>query len=128
MQYAATQAYARARVETATPAQLIGRLYEVALRSMATADVALARGDRASASADLRKAQDIVSELRCCLDLEVGDIARNLDAIYHYIGEQLVWAKIRGDRELLAECIALLRPIRDAWAEAVIGEVSVNTD
>lgn len=128
MQYAATQAYARVRVETATPAQLIGRLYEVALRSMATADAALERGDRTTASADIRRAQDIVSELRCCLDLKVGEMARNLDAIYHYIGEQLVWAKLRGDRELLGECIALLRPIRDAWSEAVIGDVSVQAD
>lgn len=117
--------YQRDRVLTATPAELVGMIYDVAVRSVAAAGTSLDAGDRTAATAHLVKAQDAVVELRCgldndCTDPEAAALARRLDSLYEYVYLRLVRANLGGDRSAVEECAGILRELRDAWRQACL--------
>lgn len=96
---------------------LVGMLYDGALEAIARARGAIQRGDVPAKSRAIDKALAIVGEgLRAALDLEQGGaIARDLDALYGYIGLRLTHANLHNDDAVLDECKRLLEPLRDAW-------------
>ena len=106
---------------TASPEQLIKMLLDRAVGELGSAQQELKAGDRLAASPHLRRAQDIVGELRCCLDLEVGSMATNLDELYAFAYGQLLEAGLDGDIRHVSDVVALLEPIRDAWTQACCG-------
>ena len=75
--------YLAERVATASPEQLIMMLFDRAVAELHLAHQALTEGDRLAASPRLRKAQDIVGELRCSLDLDVGEIEAAGGVVVH---------------------------------------------
>lgn len=118
----ATDRYLADKVSTASPAELVGMLFDAGVQAVRQAVAANAAGDHAGASRRLIRAQDIVMELRCSLNLEAGgELARNLDALYAYLFRRLVEANIRRDAAAMAEGLAILEPLRDAWREACLG-------
>src|ERR1044071_2427527 len=94
---AASNRYLAEKVMTATPAQLIGMIYDVTVRSLDAARTAAIEGNRPLATKHILKAQDAVGELRCSLQTEAADgavqaMARQLDSIYEYVYMRLVKA------------------------------------
>ena len=67
--------YLAERVSTASPEQLIMMLLDRAVAELQLAQQDLTNGDRLAAAPHLRRAQDIVGELRCSLDLTVGSLS-----------------------------------------------------
>ena len=112
--------YQRTAIMSATPAQLLGMLYDRLLLDLHRAETAQLGGDWAAATAQLVHAQDIVVELQRSLDLDAWDGARRLMAIYDYVFESLVSANIGRDVELTRECAGRLEPLRQAWHEAAV--------
>ena len=110
--------YLAERVATASPEQLIMMLLDRAVAELHLAQQALTEGDRLSASPRLRKAQDIVGELRCSLDLSVGEIAEQLDELYRFAYRELVEAGLDGEATRVADVVAILEPVRSGWSEA----------
>lgn len=121
-QQAAADRYLVERVNTATPAQLTGMLFDAGVGSLRNALVALEGGDVSEVHRLLVKAQDIVLELRCSLNHDAGEIAANLDALYEFLYNRLVLANVRKDAALVEEGISLLEPLQLAWREAVLGQ------
>ena len=113
--------YIAERVATASPEQLIKMLFDRAVAELQLAQEDLQAGNRPAASPRLRKAQDIVAELRCCLDLSVGQMAANLDELYGFAYTQLVEASLDGEVSHVSDVIAILEPVRDAWNQACCG-------
>ncbi|HVV35251.1 MAG TPA: flagellar export chaperone FliS [Acidimicrobiales bacterium] len=115
----ASNRYLADRVMTATPAQLIGMIYDVAVRSLDAARTAAIEGNRPQATHFILKAQDAVTELRCSLspngDAAVTDMATRLDAIYGYVFTRLVKASFGKTDSAIDECHRLLVQLRDAW-------------
>ena len=108
------------RVMTATPAQLIGMIFDVAVRSLDAAKKELLDGTRLEVRRHLLKAQDAVTELRCALltgtgDKAIDDMSGNLDAIYEYVFLKLVKSAMGQDDRGIDECGRLLGELRDAW-------------
>ncbi len=96
------------------------------LLDRAVAELELARteleaGRRLAATPHLGRAQDIVGELRCCLDLSVGQLAANLDELYGYAYGRLVDARLDGEPGHVADVVLMLEPVRDAWNQACCG-------
>lgn len=125
MTSSAANRYLEDRVLTATPAELIGMLYDVAFRSLTTAQACLRVDDRLGAGRLLVKAQDAVVELRCGLDKECADgeaaaLAGRLDSLYGYVYLRLVRANVHGDAAALAECLGIVQSLRDAWRESCL--------
>jgi flagellar protein FliS len=116
----ASNRYLADKVMTATPAQLVGMIYDVAVRSLDAARTCTIEGHRPQATQHILKAQDAVTELRCALQTEgadaaVGDMAKRLDAIYEYVFMRLVKASFGKTDSAIDECHRLIVQLRDAW-------------
>ena len=122
---AASNRYLAEKVMTATPAQLIGMIYDVAVRSLDAARTAAIEGNRPEATRHVLKAQDAITELRCSLQTESGDgavtkMATNLDSIYEYVFGRLVKASFGKTDSAIDECHRLIVQLRDAWRTGCI--------
>ncbi len=114
--------YQAQSVLTASPGQLILMLYDGALRFLGHARDALESPEETPRrieriNTNLLKAQDIVSELKACLNFEAGDHAKNLDRLYDYHLRRLFEANLRKKVEPVIEVEGLLRELREGWAE-----------
>ncbi len=108
--------YTNHAAQTATPGRLVVMLFDGFLRFAAQASAAYERGDVGEGGLRLTRAQDIVTELRVSLDMTQGEIAANLAGIYDYVGERLTAARMGPDTSAIAEAIAHMRELREAWA------------
>lgn len=112
--------YQADKIMTASPEQLIRMLLDRAVAELELGRGLLADGQWQVAGPHLAKAQDIVTELRCSLDLEAGgQIAANLDALYDFAFRRIVDGQIRHEASIIDEVVAVIDPIRDAWTTAV---------
>lgn len=111
-------AYKNTGVATAPPEKLVLMMYDALLSSVDAAQKALSRGDRVAAHAALLKAQSIVEELTLALDRSRGGaVARNLDALYDFIGGALVKANLDKDGGILSDVRRVVSGLREAWLE-----------
>lgn len=106
------------QVQTQPQEKLVLMLYEGAIRFIRQAQEALAAGRYDRTSDYLCRAQDILSELMATLNLEAGEIAHNLAALYAFMHDYLVRANIKKDLKMMQEVERLLGELRDAWEEA----------
>jgi len=68
---------------------------------------------------NISRAIAILDELCCSLDMEVeGEIATNLDALYHYMIKRLTHANLKNDVRALNEVLSLLIEIKEAFEGA----------
>jgi flagellar protein FliS len=112
------ETYRRMNVETKSPLELVVMLYDGALRFVGDARDAIARKDVPARTEATRRALDIVMELQNTLNMEHGgDIARELDRLYSYIGTRLLDVT-RGEAAAADEVFKLLETLRDGWSQA----------
>jgi len=104
-------------VSGASPHHLIVMLFDGALEAIAQARGAIQQHQIEVKVKAITKALSIVDEgLKASLDLQSGgELALNLNNIYAYISTRLLHANLRNDDAALAECAALLMPLREAW-------------
>lgn len=118
-----SQAYKQVNLETsvsqASPHQLIVLLFDGALNAIRLAELYIQKGNIAGKGKAISKAINIIDNgLKSCLDLEQGgEIAENLDQLYQYISQQLVFANLHNDTQILKTCFDLLNNIAQAWRE-----------
>jgi len=117
--------YLAEKVNTASPAELIGMLYDAGVVAMQAGKAAAEACNVADTHRHLVRAQNIVVELRCSLNLSAGELAANLDALYEFLGNRLVEANVKKDPILVGECIEVFSPLRDAWREGCLGRTPV---
>ncbi len=121
------RAYQTQSILTASPGQLVLLMYDGALRFMAQARAGFAlpednysRIEKINVS--ILRAQAILNELRANLDHNAGgEIAKNLDRLYEYYVRRLQEANLRKDEAPVIEIEALVRTLRDGWAEMLMG-------
>ena len=112
------QAYRQGAVLAATPGQLVVMLYDGARRFLRQATIAMRAGDIERSHNTLRRAELIVAHLDTTLDLEQGEVAERLHAIYLFCLQHLNSARMAQDAGKLEEVSKLLGELRDAWARA----------
>ncbi|MCP4572067.1 MAG: flagellar export chaperone FliS [bacterium] len=114
--------YRQANVGSMTPERLIVALYERMLRDLEDARTALAAGKRPELNTKVIGVQNIITELRNALDYEIGgEIARNLDAIYDYVFQELLLVIVDQDAAHLDDATAVLEPLLEAWSQVPAG-------
>lgn len=119
---AAAARYRGVQLNTASPAQLVVMLYDGALRFVGEADEAFVRDDRARAGDRIGRAMAIVDELAATLDpTHAPELAENLLALYGFCKRRLFDANLGRDRAALADVVASLTPLREAWAAVAAG-------
>ena len=119
--YASPQAYRESSVLTASPAQLVVMLYDGAGRFLIQAEAAASEGVWLTAIDRVNKAEAIIDELLITLDLEAGQVAERLQAIYVFCKRELIDARLERDADRLVRVRGLLRELRDAWADVSTG-------
>jgi flagellar protein FliS len=112
--------YQSNQVTTASPEQLLIMLYDGAIRFVRQATEAMATGERVRKLESISKAMGIVAELANTLDHEVGgEIAENLDALYHFMIRELTQANLKNDADKLKVVEGLLCDLRETWMQAI---------
>jgi flagellar protein FliS len=108
-------AYRESSVLTASRERLVVMLYDGACRFLAQGAAAMREGDISGTHVKLRRAEAIISHLQHTLDMEQGEIPRNLLAIYLFCRRHLNRARIERDPKKVEDVIRLLGQLRDAW-------------
>ena len=118
--YSSKDAYLENMVRTASPAKLIEMLYQRAVGLLKEAEKLIEDKEYMKANENLKKAQDIVTELNLSLDMEKGgQIAQNLRALYNYMFRRLIDANVKKDIEAAREVRGMLEELLDAWREVM---------
>jgi flagellar protein FliS len=110
--------YRESAILTAPPEQLVIMLYDGVHRFLLQAVAAMREGRVAEAGERLGRATAIIDELQSTLDLSVGVVAERLSGIYVFCRRHLAEGLCEREPEKLERVDALLRELRDAWAQA----------
>lgn len=117
MSFAVAQ-YRSAGVETASPVQLLVKLYDGALRFLAQADDAIKAGDFPARGRALTRAHAIVSELQSTLDSRhAPELCQELDRLYEFVLHRITQCAVSGNAKDLESPVSVLTELRGAWAE-----------
>jgi flagellar protein FliS len=114
-------AYAKVDIDTgalaASPHKLTLMLFDAALLALVMAQQQMKANETEKKGKSISRAMMMVeSGLRASLDKKAGGaIAGNLDALYGYIGAQLLEANLKNQPELLVEVHILLTDLRASW-------------
>jgi flagellar secretion chaperone FliS len=112
----APNAYRESAILTATPEQLVVMLYDGANRFLTQSAIAMRERRPALAGEKLRRAEAIIDELLATLDMSVGQIAEQLQALYLFFKEHLSAARLEQSADKVEEVARLMRELRSAWA------------
>ena len=110
------QVSVNAQLASASPHRIIQMLYSGAIERLIQGKAAMEQGKIAVKCERLSKALDIVLSLRDCLSMEEGgDIAKNLDALYDFMGSEISRANAENVTQPIDDVIGMLREIKSAW-------------
>ncbi len=112
----APNVYRESAVLTATPEQLVVMLYDGANRFLTQSAVAMRESRPAIAGEKLRRAEAIIDELLATLDMSVGEIAQQLQALYVFFKEHLMAARLEQSPAKVEQVARLMRELRTSWA------------
>lgn len=111
--------YIKQEVEGATKGKLVLLLYDGAIKFMRVAVKAIDDNNIQDAHNNIMKAQNIIYELMSTLNMEVGDISRNLMRLYDFMIWQLIEANKEKSQEKIGTVVKLMSSLRDAWKDVV---------
>ena len=108
-----------AKVQAASPHQLILLLYDGAATAIGVAGLHIEQNDVAQKGKHISQAIDIINNgLKVSLNTEAGgQLAEQLSALYDYMCRRLIAANIGNDVVALDEVAHLLDEIHSAWKE-----------
>jgi len=113
------QAYRKAQVETADQGTLILMCYDGAITFLKKGKHAMLNKDPLICTTFLGKAQNVLWELTNSLNLDAGQIARNLEALYNYMIRRIIEAEYHNKPEVLDEIITYLLERKESWEKII---------
>lgn len=114
----AINAYQRNAIMTASPAELTLMLYEGAIKFCNIGIMAIEKKEIEKANTNLKKAQNIISELRASLDRKYP-VWEDFERVYDYIYRRLVEGNMKKDAEIIEDALKYIREMRDTWKEVM---------
>jgi len=112
------QSYRKTNVVTSDPVRLVIMCYEGAIDSLKRAKQKMNEKNYEEKGKAIIKAQDIIDELLCSLDLEKGGaIASNLSSLYNYMLRRILYGDVNKDIDAIDEVIGMLNELMSAWQE-----------
>ena len=110
--------YQGTKVKTASPAELTLMLYEGAIKFCNIAILGVEQNDIEKAHTNIVKVQKIIDYFRQTLDMSYP-VAQDFERVYVYLGQRLIQANLKKDKEILEEVCEHLRSMRDTWKEVM---------
>ncbi|MEG1965840.1 MAG: flagellar export chaperone FliS [Oscillospiraceae bacterium] len=111
------QKYKEQSLTTLTPAEIILKLFDEAVKQIKLAINFIEEKDIASANKAIVKTEDIVNALKFNLD-DRYEISKELETLYTHIYNSLVEANLKKDTQMLGEIHAILFELRDTFTQA----------
>lgn len=112
------QQYRKSAINGASPLQLVIMLYDGATRFLNAAKVAMEEGNLHKQNEMCLRAQDIVTELMSCLDMQQGgEIAKNLFSLYTFVFDRIVQGNIEDAPIYLDQAMKVLSDLRESWSQ-----------
>lgn len=112
--------YKTVQVETASPPRLMMMLFDGALRNMQKGREAIESRNHTGAIDALERASNILLELDSTMKKDAApELCEQLHDLYQFVIGRLLAASTRLDREALDHGERVLRPIVEAFREAV---------
>ena len=113
------QNYLQNQILTASPERILIMLYDGAIRFTRQAIMGIEENRPSLKLEGISRAMAIVAEFANTLDHQMGgEIAENLDGLYHFIIRELTEAR-KGDVAKLRVVEGLLVDLRTTWVEAI---------
>ena len=122
------QSYRQIQIETASPLELVIKLYDGAIRFINQAKRGIENHDNTLINESLKRAQDIIEELNFSLNMDAGEIAVNLRSLYDFIRQMLVEANVKKDGKNLDDILQLLVTLRSGWTELNLSQKKVASN
>ena len=116
----ARAAYLDASVTTADPQRLLIMLYDRLVLDVKRGIEAQREHRYDEASTQLLHAQEIISELRASLEVDVWEGGTQLAAIYDWLFGELVRANVGRDVAVTEACLSIVEPLAQTWREAAL--------
>lgn len=114
----AVREYQQTRIETGSPVRLVSMLYDGALRFIAEASDAIEAGDIPLRADRIRRAANIIHELKNSLEYSVeSDLPHRLATLYDYVDYELLEATTRNDVGPLNNAVRILNDLAQAWRQ-----------
>lgn len=114
----AYEQYKENSIYTASPEELTLMLYNGLVKFLMQAQMALNEKTIDKANNCIIKAENIISEFRCTLDMKY-EIAHDLDTLYEYMNRRLVEANLKKDNSIIEEVLGYARELRNTWEQAM---------
>ncbi|MGD9808701.1 MAG: flagellar export chaperone FliS [Deferribacterales bacterium] len=111
--------YIKQEVEGATKGKLVLLLYDGAIKFMRVSTKAIDENNVPDAHNNIMKAQNIIYELMSTLNMDAGEISKNLMRLYDFMIWQLVEANKEKDKEKIDSVIKLMTSLREAWKDVI---------
>jgi len=116
----AGKAYKNVNARTATPGQILLKLYDGAIRFTRQAKMEIEAGNPGEKGKHISRTMAIIDEFIAALDHDQApEFCANLEQIYMFCIDQLATANAKMDAEPLDTVIWHLTQLRDAWEQAV---------
>lgn len=110
--------YTATSVETGSPAELVVKLYEGAMRFLHEAEAALDRRDLQEKANKINRAMRIVQELSNALDSSVApELTDRLAALYEYAEYEMLQASTFNDARHLSNARRVLERLHGSWKQ-----------
>ena len=126
----AWKSYHQTATLTAPPGQIILMLYDGALRFLGRALAGFDCEDpgelNMAVNNNLQRAQEIIRELDCALNLEKGgDLAQTLHRLYEYFDDRIQASNLKKQSTGIEEVVKHLNELREAWATMLRGDTGI---
>lgn len=110
--------YKNSEILTASPGELVLKLYDGTIRFCNLAKVAIEKNNVTEAHVNLMKAERIIDHLTATLDRQY-EVAEDFDKLYDYFLATLMEVNMTKDTALLDEMLEKLRMVRDNWKQVM---------
>lgn len=114
--------YKETNINTSDGIRIISLLYEGAINYMKIAKKRMEEGDIPGKGLYIGKATSIVGELTSSLNMDAGEIAKNLRRLYDFVLDMLLQANLKNDLKAIGDAERVLEVLMGAWKEIGRGD------
>ncbi len=111
-------AYLVQKVMTAKPEELTLMLYEGMVKFIKLAKVNLEKGNIQEVNNNAIKAQNIVTELKSTLNMDI-EISQQMDQLYDFVYDELVEANVKKDSVHFDNALEIAEELTYTWKEVM---------
>jgi flagellar protein FliS len=120
--------YERIQTEGLNQKQLIVMMYDGIIRFLKEAGGSIEKENFDEAHQRFDRARKIVFHLLSTLNLEAGEIAEKLKALYIFLIEKITEANLKKERRIIEELIPIVENIKSGWEGIQLNDDSIPED